>query len=67
MRARTRIILSECIENGLRYGYSRAHKHVDQPSQETITQAMDKAIWNEIDERFTFDDDDFENIFRLNP
>jgi len=67
MRARTRIILSECIENGLRYGYNRAHKHVDQPSQETITQAMDKAIWNEIDERFSFDDDDFENIFRLSP
>jgi len=67
MRARTRIILSECIENGLRYGYSRAHKHTDQPSQETFTQAMDKAIWNEIDERFSFDDDDFENIFRLSP
>ena len=67
MRARTRIILSECIENGLRYGYSRAHKHTDQPSQETITQAMDRAIWNEIDEHFSFGDDDFENIFRLEP
>ena len=67
MRARTRIILSECIENGLRYGYNRAHKHTSEPSQETITQAMDRAIWNEIDERFSFGDDDFENIFRLEP
>ena len=56
MRAKTRVILEQCIEDGIECGFTRAHKHTDNPSPETIAVAIEHAIWLEIDERFEFDD-----------
>jgi hypothetical protein len=45
-------VLEMCIENGLAYGYTRAFKHDDDPTEEQITQAIKDAIMHEIYEWF---------------
>lgn len=56
MRAKTRIILEECIERGTRRGYARAHKHNDSPSEAAILEEIENSIMSEIYEYFQFDD-----------
>jgi hypothetical protein len=46
-----------CIENGLTYGYRRAYKHDDDPSEEFITNTIKESIMHELYEWF-----DMENI-----
>ena len=45
-------VLEMCIENGLAYGYRRAFKHTDDPTEEQITQAIKDAIMLELYEWF---------------
>jgi hypothetical protein len=33
MRAKTRVIIERCIEEGVRHGYRRAYKHVENPQR----------------------------------
>jgi len=54
MRANTRLILERCIEEGAAHGYRRAHKHVENPSDGAIADAISSAIWLEIDTYFDF-------------
>jgi len=54
IEANTRRILTEAIERGIECGYMRAHKHTDTPTEAVIKAEMDRAIWNNIDEWFTF-------------
>ena len=49
-------ILSECIERGIDYGYARAYKHVDDPSELEIKKEIYNAITNEICEYFSFEE-----------
>ena len=55
MRPKIREILEECIENGVAYGYSKAHKHDDNPYDFHIFEHIENAIWIEIDQRFDFE------------
>jgi hypothetical protein len=48
-------ILEECIELGVPRGYRRAHKHVEEPSEESIISEIEDAIMAEICQRFVFD------------
>jgi hypothetical protein len=57
MKAKTRVILAEAIDNGLIAGWHLAHKHTPDPDDETMSEAMHHAIWLCIDEVFTFEDD----------
>jgi hypothetical protein len=57
MKVNTRALLERCIEEGLRDGYRRAHKHVDKPSEIGMKCAIEDAIWLHIDEFFEFDDE----------
>jgi hypothetical protein len=50
-------VLEMCIENGLTYGYRRAFKHNDNPSEEQITHSIRESIMHELYEWF-----DMENI-----
>lgn len=51
-------VLRMCIENGIRLGYKRAHKHDDNPGEDIIIEKIEDAIWNEIYEWFDFDEVD---------
>lgn len=55
MRANYRVILEECIENGVRRGYRRAHKHTESPAEETIFEEIENCIMSEIIDHFFFD------------
>lgn len=41
-------ILSRAVEEGIVYGWNRAHKHTDAPGEEAIKDEMERAVMNEI-------------------
>ena len=49
-------VLQMVVESGVEYGYMRAHKHTDSPSEETIKEAMCEAIMAEMCEWFVFEE-----------
>ena len=49
-------LLLRCVEEGLKLGYNRAHKHNDTPSDQMLFDAQEQAIMNEIHEWFDFED-----------
>ena len=56
MKAKEYNLIVQCIENGVRTGWNRAHKHSDTPDADTIQQAIEDAVLNEICEWFDFED-----------
>jgi archaeosine-15-forming tRNA-guanine transglycosylase len=59
MKPKIRVILEQAIEDGVRRGYSRAHKHVENPSEDCIIEQIEDAVMSAIYEYFTFDEEDF--------
>ena len=57
MKVNTRLVLEDCINKGLDAGYRRAHKHVEDPSEGAIKDAIANEIWLYIDEMFHFEPD----------
>ena len=57
MKANLRKILERAIEEGIAYGYHRAHKYTDTPDENLMIERISYAIWLEIDENFTFDEE----------
>jgi hypothetical protein len=55
MRVKYRVILEQAIEEGVRRGYSRAHKHIENPSEGAIIEHIEEAVMSSIYEYFTFD------------
>ena len=53
-----RVILEMAIEAGVRRGWQRAHKHVENPAECAIIIDIEEAVMSEIYEYFTFDDED---------
>lgn len=49
-------MLSEAVEEGIAYGWMRAHKHVENPTEESIKEAIHNAVMASISEYFWFDD-----------
>ena len=54
MKPKFLVILTQCIEEGCRYGVSRAHKHTEDPSYEQIEEAVESAIMERIHSFFEF-------------
>lgn len=52
MKPKFDAVLEMCIDNGLRLGYNRAFKHVDNPTEEQIMSKQRDAIFEEIYEWF---------------
>lgn len=47
-------VLSRAVEEGLRMGWNRAHKHDDNPNQESIIEHQHMEIMNAACEVFNF-------------
>lgn len=61
MKPKFRPVLEQCLENGIRRGYYRAHKHNENPEQEAIFSEIEDCIMSELYEWFTLPvDEDFE-------
>jgi hypothetical protein len=58
MKPKFRVILERAIGEGVRYGYSRAHKHVENPSEGSIIMNIEEQVMSSIYEYFDFEDDD---------
>ena len=56
LKPKTYNLLVRCIEDGVRLGVARAHKHTDSPTQEQLYDALENALINEICEWFYLDD-----------
>ena len=54
MKANTYAIIARAIEEGLEYGWSRAHKHTETPTPEAVREAQHDAIMNSVSEMFYF-------------
>lgn len=60
MKPKFLVILTQCIEEGCRYGVSRAHKHTEDPSYEQIEEAVESAIMERIHSFFEFPTAEYE-------
>lgn len=56
MKPKFRVILEMAIEEGVRRGYSRAYKHVENPSEHSIIENIEEAVMSSMYEYFDFDD-----------
>jgi hypothetical protein len=59
MKARTQVILSDCIERGTTRGWALAHKHVENPTQEVILERIQNCVMSEIYDYFLFEPYEF--------
>ena len=57
MRPRIRQILERAIDEGISYGYHRAHKYTDTPDEHLLSERINYGIWLEIDAIFAFDEE----------
>lgn len=58
MKPKMRVILEMAIEAGVRRGWQRAHKHVENPAEGAIIETIEDCVMSQIYEYFTFDDED---------
>lgn len=56
MKAREYNLIAKCVEDGIMLGWNRAHKHTDNPDPDTIRDAIEVAVLNEMCEWFDFDE-----------
>lgn len=56
MKIRTYEVVSRAIEEGIAYGWMRAHKHTDKPGEETIKAEIENAILNSLSEVVNWED-----------
>lgn len=60
MKPRFRAVLEMAIEEGVRFGYNRAFKHVENPHEDAIADSIVTEIFNSLDTWFE-DVNDVEN------
>lgn len=51
-------LLEQSIEDGVRRGYSRIHKHNETPTEEEIVQSIINCVMGELHENFIFENQD---------
>lgn len=66
MRVKDFKLLVRCVEEAVEYGYKRAHKHTDSPTEDQIRHEIENAIVDEICEWFIFDEvETYEQVTEL--
>ena len=54
MKAKNNKLIERCVEDGIKWGLQRAHKHTDKPSMDRIAAHIHEAVIAEIYEWFSF-------------
>lgn len=57
MKPNFRKVLELAIEEGVRYGYNRAHKHVENPHEDAVVDNIIDGVTNSLYEWFDFNED----------
>jgi hypothetical protein len=50
------VLIGRAIDEGISYGLRRAYKHVDNPSEEAIQEALHRAIMDSLSEIIVWDE-----------
>lgn len=61
MKPRFRNVLELALEQGVRYGYNRAYKYVENPSIDMIVENIVQEAMNSIDTWFEFEENNESN------
>lgn len=56
IRVKAYDVLQRAVEDGLNYGWRRAHKHTDTPHEEATKDALFNGVMDEIASYFDFDE-----------
>jgi len=59
MRPKFRIILEQCIDEGVCAGYWRSRKHVENPSPEAIIENISEAVMGQMYQYFDFPEETY--------
>ncbi len=54
LQVRTYEVFARALEEGIDWGWKRAHKHADSPTEEQVKQAMYNAVLGTVLEVFDF-------------
>ena len=57
MKARDSLVLERCVEVGIKLGLNRARKHQEAPTEAEVVQSIQRAIMDEVEEWFIFEED----------
>jgi len=53
-------ILSLAVEQGVRDGWHRAHKHTDNPHEDAVKEYIEDAVMSALHDYFVFDEDEYQ-------
>jgi hypothetical protein len=56
MKPRFYNLIESCVTRAVPYGLRRAHKHIDDPTDDQIASAISNAVMSELCEFFNFDE-----------
>lgn len=57
MKARDGMVLERCVETGIRLGLNRARKRQETPTEDDVAAEIQRAIMDEVEEWFIFEED----------
>ena len=57
MKARDSLVLERCVETGIKLGLNRARKHQEAPTEAEVVEAIQRAVMEEVEEWFVFEED----------
>ena len=55
VKLQTYAIVADAVDAGIRYGWNRAHKHTDKPTEEIMKEAIYDAVMLNLDEVIRFE------------
>ena len=58
MKPKFHIVLETAIKQGVSYGYQRAHKHVENPTEGAIIDSIVEQVMNSLDDWFEFGEEE---------
>jgi len=59
MKPKFRNVLEMALEQGVRYGYNRAHKHIETPSEEIVVDNVVEGVMHYLYEWFDFEEESY--------
>jgi DNA-binding MurR/RpiR family transcriptional regulator len=60
MKPKFRNVLEMALEQGVQYGYNRAHKHLENPSESVIVDNIVESVMNSLYEWFDFEEENYD-------
>jgi hypothetical protein len=57
MKPKFNVILEQALEEGVKRGYRRAFKHIEDPTEESICQHIEEQVMSSLYEYFDFNEE----------